>query len=127
MAEGFLWEDVEHVCEECGSHDWHANRFFDNDRKIWLNDDIAQWCHDCEREVGIIPQTEYEDEADNPEPGKTYKLLDENNGTVSEWTLPEILAEINKDRSDGWTDYNCSDWREGLEQFTCYSLVNDND
>lgn len=57
--------------------------------------------------------------------GKTYTLLDRNNGAVSEWTLTEILAEINRDRSNEWTEYNCSDWREGLEQFTCYSLVTD--
>ena len=62
MAEGFLFEDVEHVCEECGGSDWVANRFFCNNRKQWHNDDISQWCDDCEREVGIMPKDEYENE-----------------------------------------------------------------
>ena len=62
MAEGFLFEDVEHVCEECGGSNWVANRFFCNNRKQWHNDDISQWCGDCEREVGIMPKKEYEDE-----------------------------------------------------------------
>jgi hypothetical protein len=29
------------------------------------------------------------------------------------WTVDDILLEINRDRSDGWIDYNKSDWEEG--------------
>ena len=52
-----------------------------------------------------------------------YVLINTTNGSTSHWTLPEILQEINRDRSEEWTDYDCSDWREGLEQFTEYRLV----
>lgn len=52
--EGFIFETTPHVCEECGGENWHANRFYDNATKQWLSDDIAQWCHDCEKEVGLV-------------------------------------------------------------------------
>ena len=56
----FIFEELEHVCEECGGHDWHANRFFCNSSKQWQSDDIAQWCSDCEKEVGLIPAEYYQ-------------------------------------------------------------------
>tara|TARA_R100000005_G_C4795322_1_gene89926 strand:- start:233 stop:418 length:186 start_codon:yes stop_codon:yes gene_type:complete len=54
-----------------------------------------------------------------------YILINTTNGSTSHWTLPEILQEINRDRSEEWTNYDCSDWREGLEQFTEYRLLNE--
>jgi hypothetical protein len=51
----------------------------------------------------------------------TYKLID-TNGEIVEWTIPQILAEVNRDRSEEWTDYNETDWREGLS-LTDYKLV----
>ena len=42
---------------------------------------------------------------------------------IYEWTIPEILEEINRDRSDQWTNYDLSDWREGLEEFTEFEVV----
>jgi len=30
-------------------------------------------------------------------------------------TVPEILEEINRDRSDDWVPYSEVDWRDGLE------------
>lgn len=38
-------------------------------------------------------------------------------------SVNEILEEINRDRSDEWVDYDETDWKEGLEEFTEYSLV----
>lgn len=32
---------------------------------------------------------------------------------VEEWSLSEVLEEINRDRSDKWTNYDESDWVEG--------------
>ena len=29
------------------------------------------------------------------------------------WTIDDILIEVNRDRSDGWIDYDKSDWEEG--------------
>ena len=43
-----------------------------------------------------------------------------------EWTLEEILEEINRDRSDAWTDYDENDWREGWNHWVegeFYSLI----
>lgn len=37
-------------------------------------------------------------------------------------SVEHVLQEINRDRSDEWQDYTIEDWREGLEQFTEYTL-----
>lgn len=47
---------------------------------------------------------------------------------VQEWTLEEILEEINRDRSNDWLDYNEDDWREGWYEWVdgeFYSLIED--
>ena len=56
----FDFEQTEYVCEECGGSAWHANRFFCNKSKAWLDDDISQWCSDCEQEVELIEADEWE-------------------------------------------------------------------
>ena len=53
---------------------------------------------------------------------KTYTIIDTETGEAMRLTLPEILEEINRDRSDDWQSYNESDWREGLAEF-CYPLT----
>lgn len=47
------------------------------------------------------------------EDGETYTFAN----------VKEVLEEINRDRSNEWTDYNKHDWKEGLEVFTEYELV----
>lgn len=47
---------------------------------------------------------------------------DPESGALVVWTLDEILEEINRDRSEEWTDYDESDWKEGLSM-TDYELV----
>ena len=45
---------------------------------------------------------------------------------VEEWTLEEVLNEINRDRSDEWIDYDETDWKEGWEEWVegeFYSLT----
>ena len=39
------------------------------------------------------------------------------------WTIDEVLEEINRDRSEQWTDYDKSDWMEGLREWTEYELA----
>ena len=39
--------------------------------------------------------------------------------------LSEILEEINRDRSDQWQDYDENDWKEGLDSFTEFELLED--
>lgn len=33
------------------------------------------------------------------------------------WSLSDILTEINRDRSENWTNYNKSDWQEGWNEW----------
>lgn len=48
---------------------------------------------------------------------RTYKVEDINTGRVLEWTLSDILREINSDRTDEWENYNETDWREGWDEW----------
>ena len=41
------------------------------------------------------------------------KVRDVETRKVLTWTLNKVLEEINRDRSEDWTDYDASDWREG--------------
>lgn len=41
--------------------------------------------------------------------------------------LTWILEEINQDRSPGWTDYDENDWSEGLDEWTLFEPVLDED
>lgn len=52
-----------------------------------------------------------------------YYVRDEEDGKFYSMTLHEILDEINRDRSEEWIDYDESDWREGLEQWTFLILL----
>lgn len=47
----------------------------------------------------------------NKEP--TFQILNLETQETFTWTLTEVLEEINRDRSDEWTDYNKEDWQEG--------------
>ncbi len=60
---------------------------------------------------------------------RTYLVLnlDPDTGEVegtAQWTVHEILREINRDRGACWTDYDESDWQEGWTVFVegkpCY-------
>ena len=49
---------------------------------------------------------------------KTYRLLNSEDGQVVDWTIEQVLEEINRDHSSEWLDYDESDWREGLSEWT---------
>ena len=51
---------------------------------------------------------------------------DHNVGKIFEWTMTQILDDINRDRSSGWTDYDETDWEEGLDEWTYYEPVKEN-
>lgn len=53
---------------------------------------------------------------------KMFLLRDAENGQDVRMSLPEILKEINRDRSDRWTNYDETDWREGL-YWTDYEVI----
>lgn len=44
-------------------------------------------------------------------------------GEVVSKTLPQILEEINSNHSEDWTDYNETDWSEGMSEWTDWVLV----
>lgn len=44
-------------------------------------------------------------------------------GEIVVWTLEEILEEINRGRSSHWADYDETDWKEGLDEWTWYELI----
>ena len=56
---------------------------------------------------------------------KLYEIHDVEDGSIYLMTLPMILEEINRDRSEGLTNYDETDWREGLAEFTTYEVMND--
>ena len=49
-----------------------------------------------------------------------YNTIDSETVTM---TLPQVLEEINRDRSNSWIDCDESDFREGLDQFTEYVII----
>ena len=60
---------------------------------------------------------------------KLYKILYIEENEIHEWTLEEILEQINRDRSEHWTDYDESDWKEGWNEWVAdegyYKLIED--
>ena len=40
-------------------------------------------------------------------------IKDKHTGKVSEWSIDDILYEINRDTSDSWSAYTMEDWKEG--------------
>ena len=55
-------------------------------------------------------------------PDKVYKIVDYECGAEYRMTLPMILEEINRDRSPKWEEYDETDWREGLSEFTTWEV-----
>ena len=45
---------------------------------------------------------------------KNYKITDEATGEIWLWTAQELLEEVNRDRSNEWTDYDLEDLEDGL-------------
>jgi hypothetical protein len=54
---------------------------------------------------------------------KTYIIRDIEYNTTFQMSLEEILQEINRDRSENWQDYDETDWREGLTEWTTWEIV----
>ena len=45
------------------------------------------------------------------------KVIDMVTGKIFTMEMPDILEEINQDRSDDWTNYDATDWREGWSEW----------
>jgi len=50
---------------------------------------------------------------------RKYKIVSVDKEQYEEyyWSVDEILEEINRDRSGGWTDFDRSDWKDGWLEF----------
>ena len=45
------------------------------------------------------------------------KAIDMVTGKIITMEMPDILEEINRDRSEDWTNYDATDWREGWSEW----------
>lgn len=45
------------------------------------------------------------------------KIRNLENNQITDWTIEEMLIEINRDRSESWTNYNESDYLEGWDEW----------
>lgn len=52
-----------------------------------------------------------------------YKIKNEQTNETLELTIKEILDYVNSDRSEKWTNYDESDWIEGLEHWTDFRVI----
>ena len=55
-----------------------------------------------------------------------FIVKDVQEGSIYEWSMEDVLSEINRDRSDKWTPYDESDWEEGWNEWCegdIYTLV----
>jgi len=62
-----------------------------------------------------------------------FTVKETHSNTVSEWTVEDYLEEINRDRSNEWTDYTADDLTEEnsylkdlFEEARYYELLNIN-
>ena len=44
---------------------------------------------------------------------RKFNVKDLETGKTFQWSIADMLVEINRDRSEGWLDYNETDWEEG--------------
>jgi hypothetical protein len=62
---------------------------------------------------------------------ETYIVLYKDEHISQEWTLEEIIEYINQDRSERWTDYDETDWKEGWNEWVepegFYTLLDNED
>lgn len=88
-----------------------------------LNDileiEINHSCHDGDTTVlakliSLLPiQARFNALSDEMQKTIKFDVRDIENDEIQKWSVDAILDEINRDRSDKWTDYNYSDWVEG--------------
>lgn len=55
------------------------------------------------------------------------EILNVETGEILKMSTSDTLKEINRDRSNEWTDYNETDFKEGLEHFTEFTYLKEID
>lgn len=53
---------------------------------------------------------------------KKIKFINVETGLIKQFTLSQMLYEINRDRSKDWQDYDLTNWKKGMEVFTEWRL-----
>ena len=48
-----------------------------------------------------------------------------NDNRVLVWSVSEIIKYINLHHSSKWVDYDVSDWREGLKEWTWWKILSE--
>ena len=98
-----------------------------NDDRIELYDSFAEAYNDTDNALkGFVERIDLDeqyiifDENDYIEPDEKDIYVRENYHIVN---MYEILNEINRDRSEEWTDYDQHDFIEGLEEWTDWTLI----
>lgn len=119
-----ITERIDAMCEEMHGHThWACMDTMSDQEKVGL-DQVADIVNIDGQQVAF-----YYDEDDEDINERTYLVLhlDPDTGEVegtAQWTVAEILREINRDRGIDWTDYDESDWQEGWVEFVegkpCY-------
>jgi len=46
------------------------------------------------------------------------KFINVDTKEICDFTVDEMIEEINRDRSGTWSDYNKHDWKDGMVNFT---------
>jgi hypothetical protein len=54
---------------------------------------------------------------------KMITLIDINTNEQVTMTLQEVIDDINRDRSEEWQNYDEGDWKEGLQHFTQWRII----
>lgn len=58
---------------------------------------------------------------------KVFKIKDKDTNEILLWSMEDVLREINRDRSEDWSDYDETDWHEGwfawVEVDDFYSMI----
>lgn len=58
---------------------------------------------------------------------RVFKVRDNCTNEILIWTMEDVLFEINRDRSEEWSDYDETDWFEGwfewVESDEFYSMI----
>lgn len=98
-----------------------------NDDRIELYDSFAEAYNDTDNALkGFVERIDLEEE---------YVIFDENDYIDSDEqdiyirqnyhivNMYELLNEINRDRSEEWTDYDQEDFEEGLSEWTDWTLI----
>lgn len=132
IVAALIEQEAESVLEKLEEAGAIHNLYFDDERVIFEHNNqpykifgYANALNYIKNDLHVVvPDSFYvkkqEEIQDNQD---KYHLKNIYTGEIVALSLDEILEEINRDRSDEWTKYDKTDWKEGLEEFTEYEYI----